>query len=143
MKQAVSSWLLQASHSLLRPEAVEPLFLLHQAFGDPKYEEWRWRIFGEIEHTTNLGYQLGQRFVGKHKQAATAPVCQAFWLKLFTHCYFALSLICKWPVCLARLAMTQDLLPKLDTKICQVFCFLLVECLQPSHIMDRSVCSEV
>lgn len=38
-----------APHYLLRPEAVESLFILHQLTGDPIYREWGWEMFQAIE----------------------------------------------------------------------------------------------
>ena len=38
-----------ARHSLLRPEAVESLFVLWRLTGEQRYREWGWRIFEAIE----------------------------------------------------------------------------------------------
>ncbi|GKY90786.1 hypothetical protein MPSEU_000051400 [Mayamaea pseudoterrestris] len=38
-----------APHYLLRPEAVESLFILNQLTGDPIYREWGWEMFQAIE----------------------------------------------------------------------------------------------
>ncbi len=35
----------RARHNLLRPEAVESIFLLYRLTGDPKYRAWGWKIF--------------------------------------------------------------------------------------------------
>jgi len=43
---------------LLRPEAVESFFVLHQLTGDPTYQEWGWEVFQAIERfcKTSSGY---------------------------------------------------------------------------------------
>ncbi len=38
-----------ASYYILRPEAVESFFILHQLTGDPVYREWGWEVFKSIE----------------------------------------------------------------------------------------------
>lgn len=45
-------------HYLLRPEAVESLFVLYHLTGDPVYREWGWEIFKAIERycKTEAGY---------------------------------------------------------------------------------------
>ena len=47
-----------ARHSLLRPETVESLFVLHQLTRDPIYREWSRKIFEAIEKhcKTSVGY---------------------------------------------------------------------------------------
>ena len=48
----------RAPHYLLRPEAVESFFILHQVTGDPIYREWGWEVFQSIERycRTKFGY---------------------------------------------------------------------------------------
>lgn len=38
-----------SKHSLLRPEAVESLFVLYRITGDNIYREWGWQIFGALQ----------------------------------------------------------------------------------------------
>ena len=38
-----------APYNLLRPEAVESLFMLYRATGDQKYREWGWEMFQSFE----------------------------------------------------------------------------------------------
>lgn len=38
-----------AKHSIIRPETVESLFILHRVTNDPVYKSWGWRIFSSIE----------------------------------------------------------------------------------------------
>ena len=47
-----------APHYLLRPEAVESLFILSQLTGDPIYREWGWEMFQSIEKycRTDIAY---------------------------------------------------------------------------------------
>ena len=47
-----------APHYLLRPEAVESMFILNQLTGDPIYREWGWEIFQAIDKycKTDIGY---------------------------------------------------------------------------------------
>ena len=43
---------------ILRPEAVESMFILNKLTGDPTYREWGWEIFQAIERycKTKFGY---------------------------------------------------------------------------------------
>ena len=45
-------------HSILRPETVESLFILHRVTGNSTYREWGWEIFQAIERSarTDVGY---------------------------------------------------------------------------------------
>lgn len=47
-----------APHYLLRPEAVESMFILNQLTGDPIYREWGWEVYQSIEKycKTEVGY---------------------------------------------------------------------------------------
>jgi hypothetical protein len=47
-----------APHYLLRPEAVESMFILNKLTGDPIYREWGWEVFQAIERycRTKHGY---------------------------------------------------------------------------------------
>jgi len=47
-----------ASHNLLRPEALESMFVLWRMTGDPKYRQWGWDIFNGFERSckTSSGY---------------------------------------------------------------------------------------
>ena len=47
------------SHYLLRPEAVESFFVLHQITGDPIYREWGWEVFLAIERFCKLPVAYG------------------------------------------------------------------------------------
>ena len=38
----------QDAHSLLRPEAVESLYVMWKVTGDPQYREWAWTIFRRV-----------------------------------------------------------------------------------------------
>ena len=40
---------LQAPHYILRPEAIESIFILYRLTGDKMYKEWGWNIFQSIE----------------------------------------------------------------------------------------------
>jgi Glycosyl hydrolase family 47 len=48
-----------APHYLLRPEAVESLFILHFLTGDPVYREWGWEIFSALEKYCQTPYGYG------------------------------------------------------------------------------------
>lgn len=48
-----------APHYLLRPEAVESMFILNQLTGDPIYREWGWEIFQAIEKYCKTKYGYG------------------------------------------------------------------------------------
>ena len=48
-----------APHYLLRPEAVESMFILNQLTGDPIYREWGWEIFQAIEKYCKTTYGYG------------------------------------------------------------------------------------
>lgn len=43
-----------AAHSLLRPETVESIFVMHRLTGDPKYLDWGWKIFEAIERNARV-----------------------------------------------------------------------------------------
>ncbi len=47
-----------APHYLLRPEAVESMFILNHLTGDPVYREWGWEIYQAVERycKTDIGY---------------------------------------------------------------------------------------
>jgi hypothetical protein len=47
-----------APHYLLRPEALESMFILYHLTGDPIYREWGWEMFSAIERycRANGGY---------------------------------------------------------------------------------------
>lgn len=56
----------QDSHNLLRPEALEAIFLMHRVTGDPKYREWGWKIFQAFEKYTRVatgGYSSLERTI--------------------------------------------------------------------------------
>jgi hypothetical protein len=44
---------------LLRPEAAESLFVLHQITGNPIYREWGWQMFLAINKYCRLPYGFG------------------------------------------------------------------------------------
>ena len=44
----------QDSHNLLRPEALEAIFLMYRVTKDPKYREWAWQIFKAFEKWTRV-----------------------------------------------------------------------------------------
>ncbi|GFH56442.1 hypothetical protein CTEN210_12918 [Chaetoceros tenuissimus] len=48
-----------AEHYLLRPEAVESLFILNHLTGDPIYREWGWEMFQAIESYCKTKYGYG------------------------------------------------------------------------------------
>lgn len=48
-----------ASYYLLRPEAIESMFILNQLTGDPVYREWGWEIFQAIEKYCKAKYGYG------------------------------------------------------------------------------------
>ena len=45
---------------LLRPEAAESMFILHQLTGNPIYREWGWKMFTAIRDFTKTTYGFGQ-----------------------------------------------------------------------------------
>ena len=49
-----------APHYLLRPEAVESMFILNTLTGDPVYREWGWEIFQAIEKYCRTEYAYGE-----------------------------------------------------------------------------------
>lgn len=48
-----------APHYLLRPEAVESMFILNQLTRDPVYREWGWEVFQAIEKYCKTKYAYG------------------------------------------------------------------------------------
>ena len=48
-----------APHYLLRPEAVESMFILNQLTGDPVYREWGWEVFQAIEKYCKTQFAYG------------------------------------------------------------------------------------
>jgi len=56
---------------LLRPEAVETLFILHQLTGDPVYREWGWEVFQAID--ANCRTDIGYGSLGNVLTTARAP----------------------------------------------------------------------
>ena len=67
--------------SLLRPETIESLYMLHRVTGDPVYQEWGWRLFRAFELTCRVstgGYS------GVHDVDADDPTLDdtqpSFWL---------------------------------------------------------------
>ena len=48
-----------AAFYILRPEAAESLFILHQLTGNPIYREWGWRMFQAIEKHCRLEFGYG------------------------------------------------------------------------------------
>jgi mannosyl-oligosaccharide alpha-1,2-mannosidase len=47
-----------AAYYILRPEAAESLFYLHQITGDPIYRDWAWDIYQAINKNcrTEIGF---------------------------------------------------------------------------------------
>lgn len=47
-----------ANHNLLRPEALEAMFIMFRLTGDPIYREWGWQMFLAFEEScrTSSGY---------------------------------------------------------------------------------------
>jgi len=60
----------QAKHNLLRPEAVESLFVLWRQTGKPRYREWGWEICRAIERHCKVE---GGGYSGLRDVTATAP----------------------------------------------------------------------
>ena len=48
-----------APHYLLRPEAFESFFILHQVTKDPVYREWGWESFQAIERFCKTEFAYG------------------------------------------------------------------------------------
>lgn len=49
----------RAPFYILRPEAAESLFILHQLTGNPVYREWGWRMFQAIDRYCKVEYGYG------------------------------------------------------------------------------------
>ena len=49
----------RAPFYILRPEAAESLFILHQLTGNPIYREWGWKMFQAIDRYCKLEYGYG------------------------------------------------------------------------------------
>jgi mannosyl-oligosaccharide alpha-1,2-mannosidase len=49
----------EAPYHMLRPEAVESLFVLHQLTGDQEYREWGWAMFEAIEKRCKVEHGYG------------------------------------------------------------------------------------
>jgi Glycosyl hydrolase family 47 len=49
-----------APHYLLRPEAVESMYILNVLTGDPVYREWGWEIFQSIEKYCKTEFAYGE-----------------------------------------------------------------------------------
>jgi len=49
----------RAPFYILRPEAAESLFILHQLTGNPIYREWGWKMYQAIERYTRLEFGYG------------------------------------------------------------------------------------
>jgi len=50
----------RAPWNLLRPEAAESMFILHQLTGNPVYREWGWHMFTALRQYTKTKYGFGQ-----------------------------------------------------------------------------------
>lgn len=48
-----------APFNILRPEAAESLFILHQLTGNPVYREWGWQMFGALEKHCRAQWGFG------------------------------------------------------------------------------------
>jgi mannosyl-oligosaccharide alpha-1,2-mannosidase len=49
----------RAPFYILRPEAAESLYILHQLTGNPVYREWGWKMFSAIERYCKTDYGYG------------------------------------------------------------------------------------
>lgn len=49
----------RAPFYILRPEAAEALYILHQLTGNPIYREWGWKMFSAIEQYCKTEYGYG------------------------------------------------------------------------------------
>jgi hypothetical protein len=49
----------RAPFYILRPEAAESLFIMHQLTGNPIYREWGWKMFQAIDKYCKLQYGYG------------------------------------------------------------------------------------
>lgn len=68
------------SHYLLRPEAVESFFILHQLTGDPVYREWGWEVFLAIEKFCKTKYGYGALPDVRDTQAEPRDSMESFFL---------------------------------------------------------------
>jgi len=76
--------LVGAKHNLLRPEAMESIFLMWRFTKDPKYREWGWRIFVAFEKHCRIatGGYAGLKDVNVDGSAPRNrdDTMQTFWL---------------------------------------------------------------
>ena len=69
-----------AAHYLLRPEAVESFFILHQLTGDPTYREWGWEAFQAIERFCKTKIAYGGRTNVDNPNDAPTDKMETFYL---------------------------------------------------------------
>lgn len=69
-----------APHYLLRPEAVESMFILNQLTGDPVYREWGWEVFQAIETYCKATYGYGAISNVQNPQGRPQDKMESFFL---------------------------------------------------------------
>ena len=68
------------SHYLLRPEAVESMFILNALTGDPVYREWGWEIFQAIEKYCRTEFAYGELANVRDKSIKPRDKMESFFL---------------------------------------------------------------
>merc|ERR1712010_364646 len=69
-----------ANHNLLRPEALEAMFVLFRQTGNPIYREWGWEIFKGFEHSCRTGSGYSGLTDVNQNPASKDDVQQSFFL---------------------------------------------------------------
>lgn len=69
-----------APHYLLRPEAVESMFVLNQLTGDPVYREWGWEVFQAIEKYCKTQFAYGALSNVQNTNAKPRDKMESFFL---------------------------------------------------------------
>ena len=65
---------------MLRPEAVESFYILHQLTGDPIYREWGWEVFQSIEKYCKTDIAYGTYPNVEEKYLEPEDVMESFFL---------------------------------------------------------------
>jgi len=65
---------------ILRPEAAESLFILHQLTGDPIYREWGWKMFSAIDKYCKLEFGHGAYPDVRNVHLTPDDIMESFWI---------------------------------------------------------------
>lgn len=73
-------WVNQAPFYILRPEAIESLFILHQLTGNPIYREWGWEMFQAIDQHCKVEYGYGAYPDVRQEGRVPDDRMESFWI---------------------------------------------------------------